>query len=180
MNVQFHNSDLKAVIRKANAYGNLILNGLELDETGKVLTYKEKRVKDKKANRSYYKASVKSLENSKGTIVVMWEDHTNNGANTMWKNAFDPEVALMFKGKLTPGYILNIHTTEPIISVPTGKQGEDKLVDNTTLYVPDIDKVEEQLIKYFQSIGVFEKPEPATASAISSGQGAENVQEQED
>lgn len=178
MNVQFHNSDLKAVIRKANAYGNLILNGLEFDENGNVLIYKENRVKDKKANRSYYKASLRSLENSKGMIVVMWEDHTNNGANTMWKNNFDPEVARMFKGKLAPGYILNIHTTEPIISVPTDKKGETKLVDSTTIWVPDMDKVEEQLIKYFQSIGVFEKP--ATASAISSGQGAENAQEVED
>lgn len=137
------NPELQAIVRGVQIYGNLILNDVPVDKNGNVITKKEKERTDKKISRSYYNATFISMENiNAARTVTMWQSHTSDGQGLVWK-ALNPVIAGKMVGGNLEGYIAKVTFNE---SYEIDINGEKRMVDNTTMFIPNLEVLEDLLM----------------------------------
>lgn len=137
------NPELQAIVRGVQIYGNLILNDVPVDKNGNVITKKEKERTDKKISRSYYNATFISMENiNAARTVTMWQSHTSDGQGLVWK-ALNPVIAGKMVGGNLEGYIAKVTFND---SYEIDINGEKRMVDNTTMFIPNLEVLEDLLM----------------------------------
>lgn len=160
--------DLQAIVHSVQIFGNLILNDVPVDKNGNVMTKKEKDRTDKKVSRSYYNATFISMENiNSARTVTMWQSHTSDGQGLVWK-ALNPVIAGKMVGSSLEGYIAKVKFKD---EYEIDINGEKRMVDNTTMFIPNLEVLEDLLLDEAVRVKLIAVEQPEAEDNITSGQG---------
>jgi hypothetical protein len=156
--MQFRDARLNQLVKEVKPYGNLVINDI-------TDVKQEKPRKDGDFQRKYYVAYPASDDNmSAARGVTMWQDHTTDRQNAVWKTSPNPARLrkLIDNGEecRIGGYVVGVQLNQPY-SI-TDSNGVSREVSSTKLYITHLDEMEKELLRFFIDVNIIEK-EPVVA-----------------